>query len=155
MLGKEKEVTITMLSFTDPFAEMDQLLSTFGGRWRGGIMPVDAYEKDGVYTLRFDLPGVEPDKVDLTVEGNVLTVTAESPTEDDERVTWLLRERPSGTHRREVRLEEHIDAGAVEANFDNGVLAVTIPMREEARPHKVAISSGAPPEIAAGGSNQS
>ncbi|HEX2154553.1 MAG TPA: Hsp20/alpha crystallin family protein [Acidimicrobiia bacterium] len=144
-----------MLGFTDPFAEMDQLLSSFGGRWRGGIMPVDAYEKDGIYTLRFDLPGVEPNNVDLTVEGNVLTVTAESPTDDEERVTWLLRERPSGSHRREVRLGEHLDAGAIEANFDNGVLTVTIPMREEAKPHKVTISSSAPHEIAAGGSNQS
>ncbi|HEX6287006.1 MAG TPA: hypothetical protein VFZ80_05930, partial [Acidimicrobiia bacterium] len=64
-----------MLRFTDPFDEMDRLMSSLGGRWRGGIMPVDAYEKDGIYTLRFDLPGVEPDNVDLTVEGSVLTVT--------------------------------------------------------------------------------
>lgn len=138
-----------MLRFTDPFDDMDRLLSSFGGRWRGGIMPVDAYEKDGIYTLRFDLPGVEPDNVDLMVEGNVLTVTAESPTDDEDRVTWLLRERPSGSHRREVRLGEHLDAGAVEANFDNGVLTVTIPMREEAKPHKVAISSGASGQITA------
>lgn len=132
-----------MLRFTDPFDEMDRVLSSLGGRWRGGIMPVDAYEKDGIYTLRFDLPGVDSDNVDLTVEGNVLTVTADSPGDDEEGVTWLLRERPSGSHRREVRLGEHLDAGAVEANFANGVLTVTIPMREEAKPHKVAISSGA------------
>jgi HSP20 family protein len=138
-----------MLRFAEPLDEMDRLLSSFGGRWRGGIMPVDAYEKDGIYTLRFDLPGVDPEKVDLTVEGNVLTVTAESPADDEDRVTWLLRERPSGTHRREVRVGEHLDAGAVEANFDNGVLTVTIPMREEAKPHKVAISSRVSGQIAA------
>jgi HSP20 family protein len=138
-----------MLRFTEPFDEMDRMLSSFGGRWRGGIMPVDAYEKDGIYTLRFDLPGVDPDNVDLTVEGNVLTVTAESPTDDEDGITWLLRERPSGSHRREVRLGEHLDAGAVEANFENGVLSVTIPMREEAKPHKVAISSGASGQITA------
>jgi HSP20 family protein len=138
-----------MLRFTEPLDDMDRLLSSFGGRWRGGIMPVDAYEKDGVYTLRFDLPGVDPANVDLTVEGNVLTVTAESPADDEDRVTWLLRERPSGSHRREVRLGEHVDAGAVEANFDNGVLTVTIPMREEAKPHKVVISSGVSGQIAA------
>lgn len=142
-----------MLRFTDPFDEMDRLMSSLGGRWRGGIMPVDAYEKDGIYTLRFDLPGVEPDNVDLTVEGSVLTVTAESPVEDEDHVTWLLRERPSGTHRREVRLGEHLDAGAVEANFANGVLSVTIPMREEAKPHKVAISSGATGQITADSSS--
>lgn len=138
-----------MLRFNEPFDEMDRLLSSLGERWRGGIMPVDAYEKDGVYTLRFNLPGVEPKDVDLTVEGNVLTVTAESPTDSEDQVTWLLRERPSGSHRREVRLGQHLDAGAVEANFDNGVLTVTIPMREEAKPHKVAISSGTSGQIEA------
>ena len=127
-----------MMRFTDPFDEMDR---AFGGRRRGGIMPMDAYEKDGVYTLRFDLPGVDPGDVDLTVEGNVLTVTAESPAEDDDGVTWMLRERPAGTHRREVRLGERLDGANVNANFDNGVLTVTIPMREETRPQKVSISS--------------
>lgn len=138
-----------MLRFTDPHDEMDRLLSSLGGRWRGGIMPVDAYEKDGIYTLRFDLPGVDPDEVDLMVEGNVLTVTAASPDDDEDRVTWLLRERPSGHHRREVRLGQHLDAGAVEANYENGVLTVTIPMREEAKPHKVAISSNVSGQITA------
>lgn len=137
-----------MLRFTDSADELERMLSSFGGRWRGGIMPVDAYEKDDIYTLRFDLPGVDPENVDLTVEGNVLTVTAESPGDDEEGVTWLLRERPSGSHRREIRLGQHLDAGAVEANFANGVLTVTIPMREEAKPHKVAISSGVPGQIA-------
>ncbi len=142
---------MTMLRFVDPFEEADRMLSSFGGRWRGGIMPLDAFEKDGVYTLRFDLPGADPGNVDLTVEGNVLTVTAESPEEDDEEdVTWLLRERPSGHHRREVRLGEHLDASAVDASFDNGVLTVTVPMREAAKPHKVAINSGATGKIAAG-----
>ncbi|HUG33082.1 MAG TPA: Hsp20/alpha crystallin family protein [Acidimicrobiia bacterium] len=129
---------------------MDRMFSSFGGRWRGGIMPLDAFEKDGIYTLRFDLPGADPDNVDLTVEGSVLTVTAETPEDDDEGVTWLLRERPSGHHRREVRLGEHLDASAVDANFDNGVLTVTVPMREEAKPHKVAINSGANGEISSG-----
>jgi HSP20 family protein len=144
---------VAMLRFTDPFDELDRVVSSLGGRWRGGIMPVDAYERDGTYTLRFDLPGVDPDKIDLTVEGDVLTVTAESPTDEEEGATWLLRERPSGSHRREVRLGQHLDAGAVEAGINNGVLTVTIPMREEAKPHKVAISSGSPREIAEGGSS--
>jgi HSP20 family protein len=131
-----------MLRFMDPFEEMDRMLNTFPTRPRGGIMPLDAYEKDGVYTLRFDVPGVAPDAVDLTVEGNMLTVTVERPREETEGATWLLRERPSGTHRREVHLGERLDTGKVEANYDSGVLTVTIPMREEAKPHKVSISAG-------------
>lgn len=139
-----------MMRFTDPFEEMDRMLSSFGGRWRGGIMPMDAFEHDGVYTLRFDLPGVDPDNVDLMVEGNVLTVTAERPAETTEDVTWLLRERPSGTHRREVRLGERLDTGKVDASYDNGVLTVTIPMREEAKPHKVSILGGTSEKLTAG-----
>ena len=142
-----------MLRFTDPFEDVNRMLSSFGERWRGGIMPLDAYEKDGVYTLRFDLPGVDPDKVDVTVEGSILTVTAESPMDEDEAVTWLLRERPAGSHQREVRVGERLDPSAVDANLDNGVLTVTIPMREEAKPHKVAVSSGTSGEIGAGSSS--
>ena len=142
-----------MLRFTDPFEEADRMLSSFGGRWRGGIMPLDAYEKDGVYTLRFDLPGVDPHSVDVTVEGQTLTVTAETHQDEDEDVTWLLRERPAGSHRREVRLGERLDPGEIEANFDNGVLTVTIPLREEAKPHKVSIASGSSGEIGPGSSS--
>lgn len=141
---------MTMTRFMDPFEEIDRVMSSFGGRWRGGIMPMDAFEHDGVYTLRFDLPGVDPDNVDLTVEDQVLTVTAERPVEETEEVTWLLRERPSGTHRREVRLGDRLDASKINASYDNGVLTVTIPMREEAKPHKVAISSGTAEKLTAG-----
>ena len=64
----------------------------------------------------------------------------------------LLRERPSGTHRREVRLGDRLDAANVTAHHDNGVLTVTIPVREEAKPTKVSISSGGPEQITAGAS---
>lgn len=139
-----------MLRFPDPFGEMDRMFNSFGGRWRGGIMPMDAFEADGIYTLRFDIPGVDPDDVDLTVENNVLTVTAERQVEFTEDVTWLLRERPSGAHRRDVRLGSRLDSANITANYDNGVLTVTIPIREEAKPHKVSISSSSTEAITAG-----
>lgn len=139
-----------MMRFMDPVEEMDRMMSSFGGRWRGGIMPMDAFEHEGVYTLRFDLPGVNPRDVDLTVEGGLLTVTAERAIEEIDGVTWLLRERPAGTHRREVRLGDRLDTGNVNASYENGVLTVMIPMREEAKPHKVAIASGTAEKLAAG-----
>ena len=142
-----------MMRFMDPFEEIDRMVGSFGGRWRGGIMPMDAFEHDGLYTLRFDLPGVDPDDVDLTVEGNVLTVTAERASEEIADVTWLLRERPAGAHRREVRLGDRLDAGKIGATHDNGVLTVTIPMREEAKPHKVSISSNTAEKLTAGASS--
>ena len=132
-----------MARFVDPFEEMDRMFGQFGGRWRsGGLMPMDAYEKDGVYTLRFDLAGADPDGVDVTVEHGVLTVTAERPVEQTEGVNWLVRERPTGTHSRQIRLGDRLDAGNIEAAYDHGVLTVTIPIRAEAKPHKVAVSSG-------------
>jgi len=125
----------------DPFEEVERWMTPFGNQIRGGVMPMDAYEIEGKYTLRFDLPGVDPDQVDVAVEKNVLTVTAERPEEQPENATWLLRERPSGTHRREVRLGDRFDPSKVEAAYDNGVLTVTIPVHEDALPHKVSIAT--------------
>ncbi len=133
----------------DPFEEMERWMTPFGSQLRGGVMPMDAYEVDGNYTLRFDLPGVDPDNVDLAVERNVLTVTAERPEEEPENATWLLRERPTGTHRREVRLGDRFDPSKVEASYDNGVLTVTIPVHEEALPHKISIATDAQKSIEA------
>lgn len=131
-----------MLRFTDPFDELERTLNRTGGRWRGGLMPMDAYEQQGTYVLRFDLPGVDPDAVDLTVENNVLTVTAERSFEDTEGANWLIRERPTGMHSRQVRLGERLDTGNVQASYDQGVLTVTIPVREEAKPYRVKIQPG-------------
>lgn len=132
-----------MARFPDPFDEMERMFGGVGGRWRtGGLMPMDAFEKDGVYTLRFDLAGADPEQVDLTVESGMLTVTAERPVEDTEGVNWLVRERPTGTHSRQVRLGERLDPGNVEAQYDRGVLTVTIPIRPEAKPHRVSINTG-------------
>jgi HSP20 family protein len=130
-----------MLRFADPFEEIERAMTQFGGRWRGGIMPMDAFEKDGNYTLRFDLPDVDPDDVDLTVENNVLTVNASRKREDDEDVNWLLRERPTGNHSRQIRLADSLDTGNVDASYENGVLTVTVPMREESKPRKVSIQA--------------
>lgn len=131
-----------MMKFADPFDELERAMTQFGGRWRGGIMPMDAFEKAGTYTLRFDLPDVDPDDVDLTIENNVLTVTASRQRIDDEDVNWLLRERPTGNHSRQIRLADSLDTARLDATYENGVLTVTVPMREESKPRKVSIHAG-------------
>ncbi len=136
-----------MFRFMDPFDELERTLNT--GRWRSGIMPMDAFEKDGTYTLRFDLPGVDPDNVDLTIEKGMLTVTAERTFEDTVGVNWLMRERPTGIHSRQVRLGDRVDTTEVHASYENGVLQVTLPMRAEAKPRKIEISASAPEAIEA------
>lgn len=128
--------------FSDPFEDMDRMFENLGQRIRGGLIPMDAFEKDGNYTLRFDLAGVDPEDVDITVEKGTLTVTARRPVEQTEGANWLVRERPTGIHSRQVRLSEQLDAENVEANYENGVLTVTIPLRAEAKPRKVPISPG-------------
>lgn len=131
-----------MFRFSDPFEEMDRVMNQVGGRWRGGLMPMDAFEKDGVYTLKFDLPGVEPDHVDLTVDSGILRVTVDRKIEDTEGANWLLRERATGTTSREIRLGNRLDSSAVEASYDQGVLTVTLPIKEEAKPRRVSIGGG-------------
>ena len=134
----------------DPFEEMDRMFSTFGARSAGGVMPMDAFEKDGLYTLRFDLPGADPDAVDVTVEGGELTVKSARPEEETEGVNWLIRERPAGTHSRKIRLGPELDTGSVEASYDHGVLTITVPMRAEAKPHKVSVSTGGKSSLGSG-----
>jgi HSP20 family protein len=141
-MSNRKESVV--LRFNDPFTEMDRLIGQMGGRWRGGLMPMDAFESGGVYTLRFDLPGVDPDHVDLTVEAGVLRVTAERKLENTEGATWLLRERPTGRHSREVRLGDRLDPTEVKASYDQGVLTVTLPIKEEAKPRKISITGESP-----------
>ena len=130
-----------MARFIDPFEEMERMLGSAGTRWRGGVMPLDAYENDGEYVLRFDLPGTDPDKIDVTVEDRVLTVKAERRMEDTVGANWILRERPTGIHSRQVRLGDSLDVGNVDADYTEGVLTVTLPVREEALPQKVAVTA--------------
>lgn len=131
---------MTTMRYFDPFDGLERLMGSAAARFQGGLMPMDAFERDGLYTLRFDLPGVDANQVEVTVEGNLLTVTAERPLEETDDATWLIRERPSGSHRREVRLGTDLDSANVNADYDNGVLTVTIPMKEEAKPYRVSIS---------------
>ena len=131
-----------MARFVDPFEEMDRMLARAGSRWRGGVMPLDAFEKDGQYVLRFDVPGVQRDKIDVTVEDQVLTVTVERTMEDTVGANWMLRERPTGINSRQVRLGESLDAGAIAASYNEGILTIVIPIKEEAKPQKIEVADG-------------
>ena len=125
----------------DPFTDFDRLWRHFESVPGAGQMPMDAYAKDDEYVLTFDLPGVRPDSVDITVENSVLTVTVERPNEDTEGVNWMVRERPTGKHSRQVKLGAKLDSGSISANYDQGVLTVRIPVREDAKPYKVSIEA--------------
>jgi len=131
-----------MLMRSDPFREFDRLSQhALGTRLRPAVMPIDAYRKDDRFVVHFDLPGVEPSSIDLTVEKNVLSVSAERRWQlaDDQQV--VASERPHGTFTRQLFLGDGLDTERVDAAYDNGVLTVTVPVAERAKPRKVEIAA--------------
>ena len=132
-----------MLMRTDPFRELDRFAQeALGSRLRPAVMPMDAYRQDDHFVVHFDLPGVDPSSIDLTVEKNVLTVSAERQWQGDDNQQVVASERPQGKFNRQLFLGEGLDTERVEAGYENGVLTVTIPVAEQAKPRKVEISSG-------------
>jgi HSP20 family protein len=133
-----------MLMRWDPFRELDRLTQqAFGSIARIPVMPMDAFRHGDQFVVRFDLPGVDPSSIDLTVEKNVLTVTAErSGWQLQEGEELFVSERPQGRFSRQLFLGEGLDTDHVQAAYDNGVLTVTIPVTEEAKPRKVEITAG-------------
>ncbi len=130
-----------MLMRTDPFRELDRLAQALGTPTRPAAMPIDAYRKGDTFLVQFDLPGVEPDSIDLTVEKNVLTVHAQRSRPEAEGVEMLLSERPQGTFSRQLFLGETLDTDHIDAEYTNGVLVLRIPVAESAKPRKVTINS--------------
>ncbi|MEN3269364.1 Hsp20/alpha crystallin family protein [Pseudonocardia sp.] len=135
-----------MLMRTDPFRELDrltqQVLGTATGTWsRPTAMPMDAYRAGDEFVVAFDLPGVAPDAIDLDVERNVLTVRAERrPTVSGEQVEMQVAERPLGMFSRQLFLGDSLDTEHIQAAYEAGVLTLRIPVAEQAKPRKIAIT---------------
>lgn len=131
-----------MLLRFDPFRDLDR---TFDDVWRGTRaphLPMDAVRHGDRVFISFDLPGVDPDAVDLTVERNVLTIRAERGVTLQEGDQVLSDERPKGSFTRRVLLGDTLDTSKLEAAYDHGVLTVTIPVAEQAQPRKISIGGG-------------
>ncbi|MEV4605057.1 Hsp20/alpha crystallin family protein [Amycolatopsis sp. NPDC049253] len=135
-----------MLMRTDPFRELDRLTQQFfganGTTARPAVMPMDAYRSGNEYVVEFDLPGVAPDSIDLDVERHVLTVKAERRPGFDEGVEVQVSERPRGVFSRQLFLGDTLDADNIAAHYDAGVLTLRVPIAEQAKPRKIAISGG-------------
>lgn len=132
-----------MLLRSDPFRDLDAFAQeAFGSRVRPSVMPMDAYRRGDTFTVRFDLPGVESASIDVTVEKDVLTVSAERDWNVDDDTQVVASERRQGTYRRQLFLGKGLDAEQVTADYTNGVLTVTIPVAEQAKPRKVAVTAG-------------
>jgi HSP20 family protein len=105
-------------------------------------MPMDLCKIDDHYVLTADLPGVDPGSVDVDVDNGTLTISAHRTARSDESVQWLASERFFGRYRRQLSLGESIDAAKISATYENGVLTVTIPMSEKAKPRKIDVAHG-------------
>jgi HSP20 family protein len=131
-----------MLMRTDPFRELDRLTQqVFGTTTRPAAMPMDAYRQGDAFYVKFDLPGIGLDDIDLTVEQNVLTVHANRSQQQPDGTELIVAERPYGTFTRQVFLGETLDAEHISADYTAGVLTLSIPVHEAAKPRKVSISS--------------
>ncbi|RSS82180.1 Hsp20/alpha crystallin family protein [Streptomyces sp. WAC06614] len=132
-----------MLMRTDPFRELDRLSQQlFNGAQRPAAMPMDAWREDGSVWVTFDLPGVDPDSVDVNVENDALTVRAERKSEIKEGAEALITERPTGTFTRQLFLGETLDTEHIEATYDAGVLSLRIPVAEQTKPRKIEVNTG-------------
>jgi len=124
---------------TDPFRELDRLTQqVFGTAARPTLMPMDAWRDGDSFVLEFDLPGVEPQSIDLDVERNVLTVRADRPMRETTS-ELLAAERPRGVFSRQLILGDNLDLERITASYRDGVLHLTIPVAERAKPRKISI----------------
>lgn len=142
------------MGFTTPFTQLDRmrrdLEHLLGGGYSTGQeeMPTGVYpltniteDKDNFY-VRAELPGIKADDIDISITGNSLSLSgARSIAPEDEKVKYHRRERESGTFRRMIKLPSLIDTSKVEAHSANGVLTVTLPKAEEAKPRQIPIKA--------------
>ena len=132
-----------MLMRFEPFREFDRITEELLSQHRARQIPVDAYRRGNEFKLHLDLPGVDPDSIELIVEKDLLTVRATrswTRAEDDQ---IQVLERAQGEFSRQLFLGESLDRDHITAAYENGVLTVTIPVAEEAKPRKVEITNAA------------
>jgi len=109
---------------------------------RPRLMPMDLSRDADRYVLNADLPGIDPASVDIDVDGQLLSIRAERAARPTEGVTWIARERSTGTFLRRFTLGQNVDSSNISASYENGVLSVVIPVAEKAKPRKIAVQSG-------------
>ncbi len=131
-----------LLRNTDPFRDFDRLTQQLLGTTnRPVVMPMDAWREGDRFVIEFDLPGVSPQSIDLDVERNVLTVSAERVARNGD---WemLASERPRGRFSRQLVLGDNLDLERIEAHYEDGVVRLMVPVAEKAKPRKIELHTG-------------
>lgn len=128
-----------MLMRSDPFRELDRWTQLLGTSARPTVLPMDAWREGDQFIVEFDLPGVSGESLNLDVERNVVTVRAERPELEADR-DMLAAERPRGVFSRQVFLGDTLDTDRIEASYQDGVLRLTIPVAEAAKPRRIEVT---------------
>jgi HSP20 family protein len=124
----------------DPFRDFDRLAAeVFGAARTPSLMPMDCLRTGDQFVVRFDLPGIDPDSLEVSAENQTLTVRAERTRNDPQNATYLVSERPSGTYSRQLVLGDGLAVDDIRAQYRDGVLTLTIPVAEQAKPRKIEI----------------
>ena len=139
----------------DPFRDVDRLSEQLlgvpvGSRRAPRFMPMDLFKSGDHYVLLADLPGVDPGSVDVSVDNGTLTIRAERSGRSDDAVEWIASERFAGSYMRQLSLGEGINAADIAATYENGVLSVSIPLAEKAKPRKIDVTTTAGQQAIAG-----
>lgn len=136
-----------MLGFEPLFRDLDRLTqqlwgNTVGTATRPAVMPMDVWREGDTFLVELDLPGINPDSIDVAVDQGVLIVRAERPYAGDEGHDWVTAERPHGVFSRQLFLGDQLDTDHIGADYTDGVLRLTVPVAEAAKPRKIAITAG-------------
>ncbi len=131
-----------MLLRNDAFRDFDRLTTrVFDTATRSSGARLDAYAIDDTFFIDIDLPGVDPASIDITVDRKVLTVRAERKRTEREGVRYVVAERQTGPVSRQIFLSDTLDTDRLEARYENGVLTLSIPVAEQAKPRKIEVAS--------------
>lgn len=129
----------------DPFRDLDRLAERMfssavdlGQAMRA--LPIDLYREGDHWVLNCDIPGADPGSIDVGVDGRVLTIRAQR-TQRNEVTDWLAQERPTGMFARQLTLGNAVDLDNIQATYNNGVLTLTLPVAEAARPRRIEVST--------------
>jgi HSP20 family protein len=136
----------------DPFRELDRLSEQVMGGRVPRTMPMEAWRRKDEFYVHIDLPGIDKDDVDLTVERNVVSIRAERRPAREEGDEVIVDERPHGIFTRQLFLGDNLDANKLSADYDRGVLMLTIPVAEESKPRRVQLGAQQQQELQDSGS---
>jgi HSP20 family protein len=137
-----------MLVRFDPFRDFDRLANeVFGAARTPAPMPMDCLRTGETFVVRFDLPGIDADSLEVSAENNTLTVHANRRRQDPEDATYLVSERPAGSYSRQLVLGDGLAVDDIRADYTDGVLTLTIPIAEQAKPRRIEVSRSATGEL--------